>query len=437
MTNDTDLIFERYCNIQEGIFQRGRAKLNAFGETDESLQNLINQYTKKIGKHVGDLEADLKTFKGSLQPITQEKMAILLNNLNSAGVESAQSALGKIGHMLGRFVGAAAPAAAVTALAAGTGGLGGIATGALAGATRGLQRNLTRTDIDTKNKFGNVAKTTAAGAAIGGVSDFVASKLANAPDAGFEPAGPPSELANAPSELANAPDAGLDLAGAPSELANAPLQDTIGAMPELPPMNPDLFQNLHNSSYDPNSIVDQAKMLLQQQAEQQGITDPNEIANFVYRNGGIETLDSVGAEEIINNFNSTVDQIASQAIEPGITFSELPTDLKSSAEGLYNQMIEKGYSAEDASNELSGINDIFAGTKRVSGDDAAVEVVKDYVKGVAEDIASPGTSNNTLNVLQNAARRGRLTDEMKQLFLNKAIERGATDGELQAIMNLN
>jgi hypothetical protein len=256
------------------------------------------------------------------------------------------------------------------------------------------------------------------------------SELANAPDAGLD-------LAGAPSELANAPDAGLDLAGAPSELANAPLQDTIGAMPELPPMNPDLFQNLHNSSYDPNSIVDQAKMLLQQQAEQQGITDPNEIANFVYRNGGIETLDSVGAEEIINNFNSTVDQIASQAIEPGITFSELPTDLKSSAEGLYNQMIEKGYSAEDASNELSGINDIFAGTKRVSGDDAAVEVVKDYVKGVAEDIASPGTSNNTLNVLQNAARRGRLTDEMKQLFLNKAIERGATDGELQAIMNLN
>ena len=414
MTNDTELIFERYCNIQEGIFQRGRAKLNAFGKTDESLQNLINQYTKKIGKHVGDLEADLKTFKGSLQPTTQQKMAILLNNLNSAGVESAQSALGKIGHMLGRFVGAAAPAAAVAALAAGTGGLGGIATGALAGATRGLQRNLTRTDIDTKNKFGNVAKATATGAVIGGVSDFVTSELANAPDAGFEPAGPPSELANAPdagfepagppSELANAPDAGFEPAGPPSELANAPLQDTIGTIPELPPMNPDLFQYVHNDSYDPNSIVDQAKMLLQQQAEQQGITDPDEIANFVYRNGGIGTLDSVGAEEIINNFNSTADQIASQAIEPEITFSELPTDqlptdLKSSAEDLYNQMIEKGYSAKDASNELSDLNDIFATMKRISGEDAAVEAIKDQLKGiaedVAEDIASLETSNST------------------------------------------
>lgn len=287
MNNDSELIFERYCNIQEGILQRARAKLNAFGKTDESLQNLINQYTKKISKHVGDLEADLRTFKGSLQPITQQKMAILLNNLNSAGVESAQSVLGKIGHMLGRFAGAVAPAAAVGTLAATTGGLGGVAAGALAGATRGIQSNLTRTDIDTKNKFGNIVRDTGIGAAIGGVSDFAASQLPNEPVVGGEPAGPPSQLPNEPV-------VGGEPAGPPS----------VADVPALPPMDTNLFQNLHNTSYDPNSIVDQAKMLLQQVAQNRGITDPNEIANFVYERGGIETLDSKGAQELISLYSS-------------------------------------------------------------------------------------------------------------------------------------
>ncbi len=159
---DQNNIYDLY---QEGIVTRARAGLGSFiggGGVEGKLNNIIAQYKTKIGRELGDLEADFKTFKGSIQPAQQAKLNTLLTNLGSVGVQSAQSMLGKFGHMIGRVVGSAAPAAAVGAATAAFGGAPAL-VGAAAGLTRGM-RNVPRTDITGFDKLGRVATATGIGA---------------------------------------------------------------------------------------------------------------------------------------------------------------------------------------------------------------------------------------------------------------------------------
>lgn len=162
---DQNNIYDLY---QEGILTRARAGLGSFiggSGVEGKLNNIIAQYKTKIGRELGDLEADFKTFKGSIQPAQQAKLNTLLTNLGGVGVQSAQSMLGKFGHMIGRVVGAAAPAAAVGAATAALGGAPAL-VGAAAGLTRGM-RNVPRTDITGFDKLGRVATATGIGALAG------------------------------------------------------------------------------------------------------------------------------------------------------------------------------------------------------------------------------------------------------------------------------
>jgi hypothetical protein len=162
---DQNNIYDLY---QEGILTRARAGLGSFisgAGVEGKLNNIIGRYKTKIGRELGDLEADFKTFKGSIQPAQQAKLNTLLTNLGGVGVQSAQSILGKFGHMIGRVVGAAAPAAAVGAATAAFGGAPAL-VGAAAGLTRGM-RNVPRTDITGFDKLARVATSTGAGALAG------------------------------------------------------------------------------------------------------------------------------------------------------------------------------------------------------------------------------------------------------------------------------
>jgi hypothetical protein len=290
---DQNNIYDLY---QEGILTRARAGLGSFiggGGVEGKLNNIIAQYKTKIGRELGDLEADFKTFKGSIQPAQQAKLNTLLTNLGGVGVQSAQSMLGKFGHMIGRVVGAAAPAAAVGAATAALGGAPAL-VGAAAGLTRGL-KNVPRTDIDTVGKLGRIGVSTGVGALAG----YGAGKLSDYLRADAVPGASPEAL----------------------PMINANKGDTIN-----------IFKQLHGSSYDPKSSVDAAKMALQELGQQKGLTG-NKLAEFVYNNGGTKNMDGRIARELLSKLGTTkqeiADNIASSAAAPSPTPIPAPYDTSS------------------------------------------------------------------------------------------------------------
>lgn len=299
---DQNSIYDLY---QEGILTRARAGLGSFiggGGVEGKLNNIIAQYKTKIGKELGDLEADFKTFKGSIQPAQQAKLNTLLTNLGSVGVQSAQSMLGKFGHMIGRVVGSAAPAAAVGAATAALGGAPAL-VGAAAGLTRGM-RNVPRTDITGFDKLGRVAASTG----IGALAGYGAGKF-------------------------NDYMSGAGSPGAP------------GASPEAMPMistskgdAANIFKQLHGGAYDPKSSVDAAKMALQQVGQEQGLTG-KALQNFVYNNGGSTSMDGNIARETLQRLGMSMKEVNSglsspiQGVAPSIP-SSAPTGATPSAPTL-------------------------------------------------------------------------------------------------------
>lgn len=281
-----------YNLYQEGILNRARAGLGSFiggGGVEGKLNNIISQYKTKIGRELGDLQADLKTFKGSLQPEQGQRLNQLLGNLNAVGIKEAQTILDKFGHMIGRVVGAAAPAAAVGMATAGLGAAP-VLAGAAAGFTRGL-RNAPRTDIGTGSKLGKIGISTGLGAAIGYGSGKLNDWLQ-----GGSGGGPPAS----PEAIASSPQVG------PSG------GDSL-----------DIFKALHNSNFDPKSPVDAAKMALQELGQQKGLAG-NKLAEFVYNNGGTEEMNGRIARELLNKLGTTRQEIADSVIGSSTTAGSAP-----------------------------------------------------------------------------------------------------------------
>lgn len=315
---------------EEGILTRARAGLGSFiggGGVEGKLNNIINQYKTKIGRELGDLEADFKTFKGSIQPAQQAKLNTLLTNLGSVGVQSAQTILGKFGHMIGRVAGAAAPAAAVGAATAALGGAPAL-VGAAAGFTRGL-RNVPRTDIDTAGKLGRIGVSTG----IGALAGYGAGKLNDYMSSAGTPSGP-------------------------------------AASPEAIPMPSggggnalDTFRQLHGGTYDPKSSVDAAKMALQQIGQEQGLTG-KALQNFVYNNGGTTTMDGSVARETLQKLGTSIREVNSSlgsSVEralppiPGSSYPEsnfIPREL-SPAERIAPPIVNSRFSGPDFSGRIS------------------------------------------------------------------------------------
>ena len=277
---DQNNIYDLY---QEGILTRARAGLGSFiggSGVEGKLNNIISQYKTKIGRELGDLEADFKTFKGSIQPAQQAKLNTLLTNLGGVGVQSAQTILGKFGHMLGRVAGAVAPAAAVGAATAALGGAPAL-VGAAAGFTRGL-KNAPRTDIDAAGKLGRIGLSTGIGAlagyGAGKLNDYMGGDLGSP---GASPEGMP------------------------------------GVSPEAIPISSggggnalNIFRELHGGAYDPKSTVDAAKMALQQIGQQRGLTGDS-LEQFVYSNGGTTTMDGNIARDILKSLGTTRGEVSS------------------------------------------------------------------------------------------------------------------------------
>lgn len=269
---DQNNIYDLY---QEGILTRARAGLGSFiggSGVEGKLNNIISQYKTKIGRELGDLEADFKTFKGSIQPAQQAKLNTLLTNLGGVGVQSAQTILGKFGHMLGRVSGAVAPAAAVGAATAALGGAPAL-VGAAAGFTRGL-KNAPRTDIDAAGKLGRIGLSTGIGA------------LAGYMGGGLRPPGASPEA----------------IPGVSPEAIPIPSGGGENAL--------NIFRELHGGAYDPKSTVDAAKMALQQIGQQRGLTGDS-LEQFVYSSGGTTTMDGNIARDILKSLGTTRGEVSS------------------------------------------------------------------------------------------------------------------------------
>jgi hypothetical protein len=277
---DQNNIYDLY---QEGILTRARAGLGSFiggSGVEGKLDNIISQYKTKIGRELGDLEADFKTFKGSIQPAQQAKLNTLLTNLGGVGVQSAQTILGKFGHMLGRVAGAVAPAAAVGAATAALGGAPAL-VGAAAGFTRGL-KNAPRTDIDAAGKLGRIGLSTGVGALAG----YGAGKL-NDYMSGTEslPQGSPEAIPGVSPEAIPMPSGGVG--------------DALNT-----------FRELHGGAYDPKSSVDAAKMALQQIGQQRGLTGGS-LEQFVYNNGGTTTMNGDIARDTLKSLGTSMREVNS------------------------------------------------------------------------------------------------------------------------------
>lgn len=284
---DQNNIYDLY---QEGILNRLRARAGNFiagnKGMESRLRSLIDQYKTKIGRELGDLKADLDTFRGSKLPLQDKRLHRLLQNFSDIGVPNSQTLLDKIGHFTGRMVGAAAPAAAITMASGGLGAAPALA-GALGAGMGSAFKNMPRTDIGTKGKLLRVGGA----AALGGAAGHLGSKVGEWMSSGGGGAVPPSGTGAVP------PGGGAAVPPVGGGNIFSPTRDELLKA----------FARTHSADaiigragFDPNSVVDAAKMVMQIDGMRQGFTG-QDLSNYVYSEIGSGPLTRSAARMWLSN----------------------------------------------------------------------------------------------------------------------------------------